>query len=287
SADGLDWSFKLRRGVNWSDGEPFGIDDVMFNLELVFDPKTASPSRGLFVQSDGSLPKYEPEGEDTIRFRLLGPNAECLIAVGGIYLIPKHKWEDVYRRQAFGQALSTGSDPAQMVGLGPYRIVSFAPDQRLVLERNPFFWKVDRNGHRLPFIDRVVFEILPDLNAMVLKFSSSQMDMLYVVPPESVESLKRGEENGDYKVYDLGGSFNTTYLLFNQDTGHGKNGAPFVDPAKLKWFRSPKFRQAISSAIDREGLIRTALDGRGVPIYSFVSPANRVWYSDEIEKYPY
>src|SRR5262249_19064010 len=142
-------------------------------------------------------------------------------------------------------------------------------------------------NRRLPYMDRVVFEIVPDLNTMALKFASGEIDMLYVVPPESVEALKRGEQKGDYKVYDLGGSFNTTYLLFNQDTGRRADGGFRVEPFKLRWFRSAKFRQAISYGIDRQGLIRTALDGRGVAISCFVSPANKIWYTDDTEKYPY
>jgi peptide/nickel transport system substrate-binding protein len=287
STDGLDWSFNLRRGVNWSDGQPFGADDVIFNLDLVFDPRTGSPSRSLFVQSDGSLPKYQKDGDYTVRFHLLEPNAEFLIAIGSVYLIPKHKWDGVYKPEDFARALTTAPDPRDMACLGPYRIVSFTPDERLVLERNPFFWKIDRSSRRLPYIDRVVFEIVPDLNTMALKFGSGEIDALYVVPPESVESLKQGEKTGDYTVHDLGGSLNTTYLMFNQDTGRGANGAFRVEPYKLAWFRNTKFRQAISYGIDRQGMIRTALDGRGVPLYTFVSPANRVWYTDNTEKYPY
>jgi len=287
SADGLDWSFSIRRGINWSDGHPFTADDVIFNLELVFDPKTASPSRSLFVQSDGSLPKYEREGDSEIRFHLLEPNAEFLIAIGSVYLIPKHKWEDAYRRQDFARTLTVETGPREMAGLGPYRVVSFTPDERLVLERNPFFWKIDRQKKRLPYIDRIVFEVVPDINTMALRFAAGEVDMLYLVPPESVESLKRGEQKGDYRVLDVGVSFNTTYLLFNQDTGTGNDGRPRVEPFKLKWFRNKKFRQAISYGVDRGGMIRTALDGRGLPLYSFASPANKTWYTDTTAKYPY
>src|SRR5215470_12103710 len=117
SASGLEWSFQLRRGVNWSDGEPFTASDVLFNIELVFDPKTGSPSRSLFVQSDGSLPAYGSDGDYAVRFHLLEPNAEFLIALGSIYLIPKHKWEGAYRRQDITRALTIGADPQDMVGL--------------------------------------------------------------------------------------------------------------------------------------------------------------------------
>src|SRR5215472_3637345 len=139
SADGLDWTFDLRRGVSWSDGHPFTADDVIFNLGLVLDPRTASPSRILFIQSDGSLPKYEKDGDYTVRFHLLEPNAEFLIAIGSVYLIPKHKWAGASKPEDFVRALTIATAPGDMACLGPYRIVSFTPDKRLVLERNPFF----------------------------------------------------------------------------------------------------------------------------------------------------
>src|SRR5262249_41574312 len=163
-------------------------------------------------------------------------------------------------------------------------------DQSTTLERNPYYWKTDRHGQRLPYLDRVIFGIVPDTASAVLKFQSLDTNVLNDVNPDAVDSLKKDEQHGDlgdFAVYDLGPSFSTSFLVFNQQPGANKEGRPYVDPVKLKWFRNVRFRQAVSFAIDREGIIRTALFGHGSPIYGFDSPANKVWYSDQLPRYPY
>ncbi|HKV42835.1 MAG TPA: ABC transporter substrate-binding protein, partial [Blastocatellia bacterium] len=104
---------------------------------------------------------------------------------------------------------------------------------------------------------------------------------------QGIDELKRYEKKADFTVYDLGPGFDIIYAAFNQDPGKDKNGKPFVDPVKLKWFTNVKFRQAIDYAIDRDALVRTVLNGRGVPVYGFDSPANKTWFTDTVSKYPY
>ncbi|MGH9843729.1 MAG: ABC transporter substrate-binding protein [Blastocatellia bacterium] len=279
--DGLNWTFHLRRGVQWSDGAPFNAGDALFTFQVTCDARIAAAGRDLLAQSDDSCPAIEKLDQYTIRFSLKEPNALFLGAVGGVLLIPRHKWESAYRAGQFNQTMLLNTDPKEIVGLGPYRMQTFVTDQRVVLERNPHYWKVDSAGNRLPYIDRVVFVIVPDVNAEVLKFQQGEIDMLWGISPETVELLKRDEQKGDYKVYDLGPSFNTEFLVFNQDTRRYKN------QVKLKWFREPRFRRAVSYAIDREALARAVFLGYATPIYGYTSPANKLWHSEEIPKYPH
>ncbi len=281
SADGRVWRFRLRRGVAWSDGAPFTVEDVLFTFQVTFDPKIAAAGRDLFMHSDGTYPAVEKAGEDEVVFRLKEPNALFLSAVGATLLIPRHKLEAAYRAGGFNEALQAGAPPAEVVGLGPYRIQSYASDQRIVLERNPHYWKVDGAGRRLPYLDRVVFLIVPDANAATLRFQAGEIDMLWELAPETVDLLRRGEGPGQYTVHDLGASFNTTFLVFNQDTARYRNAA------KLRWFRETRFRQAISYAIDREAIVRTVFLGHAAPLYGFVSPANKQWHTTGIREYPH
>lgn len=287
SPDGLTWTFKLRKGVKWSDGAPFTSDDVIFSYQLTFDPNIRASAASSFEETGGSYPSIEKLDDHTVRFQLKEPNAIFVAAVNSVYIIPKHKLEPVYKSGNFNQALAVNTNPEEMVTIGPYRIKSFTTDQRVELERNPHYWKVDAKGQRLPYIDRVVFLIVPDFNAGALQFSNGETDMIHSLSPESVSMLRAKEQQGDYKVYDLGPSLNINYITFNQDTGRNKQGKPYVDPVKLQWFRNVKFRQAVSYAIDRQGIVRTAFQDLGTPIYSFDSPANKVWYTDNITKYPH
>jgi peptide/nickel transport system substrate-binding protein len=286
--DGLTWTFHLRKGVQWSDGEPFDADDVVFTFDTIFDPNVASSIQSEGVQSDGSNPTIEKLDDYDVRFHLKEVNALFLGFVLDGYLIPRHKWETAYKEGNFKQILLANTKPDVVVGLGPYRLVSFTPDERIVYERNPYYWKVDKDGKRLPYLDRVFFLIVPNNNPWALKMVNGEIDMIQNMQANIVEQVEQGESKGDFKVYDLGPSMDTAYLVFNQDLGKDDNGKPFVDPIKVKWFRETKFRQAVSSAIDREGMIRTVLNGRGIALYGFETPSNKEWYNESTQpKRPY
>jgi peptide/nickel transport system substrate-binding protein len=279
--DGLQWTFNLRKGVMWSDGTPFTADDVVFTFEVNFDRNIAAPGGDLFTQSDGSFPTIQKVDQHTVIFQLKEPNAAFAAAIGSTYLIPKHKWENDYKAGNFRQILTLSTSPQDVVGLGPYRVQSFTTDQRLVLERNPYYWKVDKNQQRLPYIDRVVFVIVPDFNTAALKFQSGELDMVWGISPDNVAAVKSKEQEGDYTIYNLGPAFNTDFIVFNQDLAKYKN------QVKLRWFREQKFRQAVSHAIDRDAIVRTAFQGHGIPLFNFNSPANKVWFTENITTYPY
>jgi peptide/nickel transport system substrate-binding protein len=177
----------------------------------------------------------------------------------------------------------------QHVGLGPYVVKEYVTGQRAVLERNPYFWKVDSKGQRLPYLDRLVFVIAKDFNTIQAKFRAEELDVMSRVRATDYAVVKP-LESPEVKVEEVGTgiSQDTNWLILNQNLGvNPKTGRPHVEPWKVQIFRNQKFRQAVSYAIDREGLIKTVFAGRGVPIYSFVSPENQYWYSDKIMKYPY
>lgn len=287
SPDGLVWTFKLRKGVRWSDGQPFTANDVKFTYDVAFDPNIDNSIKSSFVQSDGSYPVVEVVDDHTLRMTLKEPNALILDNIGSTYLAPRHKWESAWKAGNFNTAIGTDTAPQDVVSLGPYRLKEFTAQQRVVLERNPYYWKVDSKGQRLPYIDRVIVQIVPDLNAMVLQFQAGQTDMMYTVRPEDYDLLKSEEAAKDFTVHDLGSGFNYTYFMVNQNPGKNASGGPAVNPVLLSWFTNPKFRQALSYAIDREGIVKTMYSGRGAPIYSFVVPANKKWYNDGVvTKYP-
>jgi peptide/nickel transport system substrate-binding protein len=287
--DGLVWTIRLRKGVRWSDGHPFTADDVKFTFDVAFDPNVDNSIKSSFEQTDGSLPVVEVVDPHTVRFTLKEPSALFVDNVGSTYLVPKHKWEAEWKAGNFQRTLGIDTKPEDIVSLGPFRVKEFVTQQRVVLERNPYYWKVDTKGQRLPYLDRVIIQIVPDQNAMLLNFQNGTTDMNYAVRPEDVDLLRREEAAKDFKVYDLGPGFNWIYLLVNQHTGKSEtSGKPHVDPTKLTWFRDVRFRQACSYAIDRDSILRTVYQGLGVPVYSFTPPANKVWYDEAaIKKYPF
>jgi peptide/nickel transport system substrate-binding protein len=288
SPDGLVWTIHLRPGVRWSDGQPFTADDVKFTFDVSFDPNVDNSAKSTFVQSDKSYPKVEVVDPLTVKFTLIEPNAIFLDNVGSTYLVARHSLEEAYKSGKIDSAYNVSTPPEQIVGLGPFVVKEYSSQQRCVLERNPYYWKVDSKGQRLPYLDRVIVQIVPDQNTILSTFQSGNADHMFQLRPEDVDLLKREEQAKDYKVYDLGPGFNYTWLVINQNTGKNEAGKPIVDPVKLAWFTNVKFRQAISYAVDREAILKTVYRGQGVPVYSFVMPANKAWYDESaVVKYPH
>ncbi|HWO01546.1 MAG TPA: ABC transporter substrate-binding protein [Blastocatellia bacterium] len=293
SPDVREWTFFLRRGVRWSDGQPFTADDVLFTYDVIRDPRVASPIRDVFVEGtenngNAVYPELEKLDDHTVRFKLHKPNGGFLDQVFNLWLIPRHKWEQEWLAGRFNYVMQLGANPEDVVSLGSFRIKEHVAGQRIVLERNPYFWKVDKKGQRMPYLDRVVFVILKDQNTIPLRFEAGELDILTPrVRAEDYSAVKK-LEGTEVTVTDTGVSLNTTWLAFNQNTGVNPNTSrPFLEPWKQRLFRSKEFRQAISYGIDRQGLANTVFSGRGAPMYSFVSPGDKDWHSEDVMTYPY
>ena len=296
SPDATQWTFYMRRGVRWSDGEPFTAGDVQFTYDVIREEseqrRTDNAIRDVFIEGEDDAgkpiyPEFVKIDDYTVRFNLHKPNGSFLDAIYNLWLIPKHKWEQSFLDGTFREKMKVSDSPDDLVSLGPFRVTEYTTGQRVVLERNPYFWKTDKSGNRLPYLDRIVFVIARNAQTVNAKFQAGELDVTSRVRGEDYEVIRR-MEGPDVHVEDIGVSYDTQFMAFNQNAGvNKKTGKPFVEPWKLRLFTNQKFRQAISYAIDREGLVNTAYAGRAMPIYSFVSPADKVWYSDDIVKYPY
>lgn len=292
SPDARTWTFYLRRGVRWSDGEPFNADDLVFSYNVILDKNVINPARDVFLEGkdengEPMFPELEKLDDYTVRFKLHSPNGSFLDSIYNLWLIPKHKWEQPWRTGRFLSTMTLSEDPSNIVGLGPFRLKEFVSGQRVVLERNPYFWKVDSRGQRLPYLDRMVFVIAKDFNTVQSKFAAGEIDVMPRVRPQDYALIKR-MESPEVRVEDIGVAYDTNWLVFNQNTGTDpKTHKPFVQPWKQKLFGDVRFRQAVSYAIDREALANTVFSGRGVPIYSFVTPGDTTWFSDDVMKYPH
>lgn len=292
SPDAKEWIFHLRRGVHWSDGEPFGADDVVFTYNVIIDKNVDTAARDVFDEGrdesgTAMYPELEKLDDYTLRFKLHRPNGSFLDVMYNLWLIPRHKWEQPWRTGRFADTMGLSENPSAIVGLGPFRVKEYVSGQRVVLERNPYFWKVDSRGQRLPYLDRLVFVIAKDFNTVQSKFQAGEIDVMQRVRPQDYALVKR-MESPDIKVEDIGITYDTNWLALNQNTGTDpKTHKPFVAPWKLKLFGDPKFRQAVSYSINREAIANTIFSARAVPLYSFVTPGDKAWFSDDIMKYAF
>lgn len=287
SPDAKQWTFHLRRGVLWSDGEPFTADDVLFTYDVIRDKNVQTDIRSIFDEGHETFPELKKLDDYTVQFNLHEPKGGFLDMIFNLWLIPKHKWEAAWRAGKFNEQMQVSSDPNDVVCLGPYRIKEYVAGQRVVLERNPYFWKVDKKGQRLPYLDRINFIFARSFDTVLAKFQAGEIDGMSRVLADQFALVKR-MESPDIRVEDIGVTYDTNWMILNQNPGTNKdNGQPFVTAWKLRLFRNQKFRQAISYAIDRESIANTIYSARAEPLFTFVTSGDKYWYTDDIMKYPH
>jgi peptide/nickel transport system substrate-binding protein len=286
-ADNKTYTFHLRKGLRWSDGKPLNADDVVFTWnDVIYNTNIVNVTVDLF-RIDGKDFTVSKVDDYTVKVETPEIYAPFLQFFGAIPILPKHVLESAVKSKQFESAYGISTNPGDLVCNGPYRLKQYKPGQFVMLERNPEFSEVDTKGQRLPYFDNVIYTIVPDMSAMSLRFLRGEADMQEDVRPEEYEKFKEESAKGRFQLLDLGLASQQDCLTFNQNTNLNADGKPIVDPVKLKWFRNTKFRQAISYAIDREAIVKSALGGHGAPRYGFVSEAATMWYNPNIKKYPY
>ncbi|MEE2756671.1 MAG: ABC transporter substrate-binding protein [Myxococcota bacterium] len=291
SEDGLTYIFTLRKGLRWSDGHPITSDDFVFSYRVILDPGIPNSDRDLFRQGTDKQgrPRYpELTKLDALRFqfKLHEPDVLFQNTGGSFAVIPKHVWQASYARGQLLKTMSTSMDLSKLVGSGPFIVREFERDKRVVMVRNAHYWKFDSRGNQLPYLDSVAFRICNDLSSALARFESNEIHV-HDIRAVDYERLKRAEKTTNSTVIDLGPSFNTHYLMFNLGPYHDAQKKPYIDPVKQAWFNSKRFRAAISHAIDRNGIVRNVLSGRGQPLWSYISPANRRWYPTKVKTYEF
>jgi peptide/nickel transport system substrate-binding protein len=279
SRDGRQYTLQLRRDVRFSDGQPFNADDVLFSFQVYLDEKVDSSQRDLLLV--GGRPISVVKVDDySVRFELAQPYAAAERLFDSIAILPRHLLESGYRAGAFSQAWSLSMPANQFAGLGPFRLKEYVAGQRVVLERNPYYWKADRAGIQLPYLNEVTFLFVPSEDAQVIRFQSGDTDVLSRFGAENFDLLQKQQSQKGYHLDDLGAGLEYNFLFFNlNDPG------PTVPPEiakKQAWFQDLRFRQAVSAAMDREGIVRLVYSGRATPLWDQVTPGNKLWLDENI-----
>ncbi len=272
SEDGKVWTFYLRQDVRWSDGKPFTADDVVFTFnEVYYNDSIPSSTRDILTVG-GKRIKVEKVDTYTVRFTLPQPFAPFLSALSAD-ILPKHKLEKFVKEGTFNTAWNVNTDPKEIVGTGPWVIKEYVKGQRVVYERNPYYYERDEEGNRLPYIHRKVGIIVSDPDTALLKFKSKEVHYIGL-RPQDIQQVA-GIEDPFLKVYDLGSTPSTTFLVFNQ------NPEADIPEYKVRWFQNRLFRIAISHAIDREGICSLVYNGLARPLYTPITEANRPYFDEE------
>lgn len=283
SADGRRYTLQLRRGLRFSDGHPLDADDVLFTFQVYLDEAVHSPNRDLLIV--GGKPIAVKKVDDyRLQFELAQPYAAAERLFDSLAILPRHQLEAAYREGKFAQAWGLSTPPGAIAGVGPFRLKEYVPGQRLVLERNPYYWKEDEKGNRLPYCDELIFLFVPSEDAQVIRFQSGESDVLSRFSAANFAVLATQQQARGYQLYDLGPGLEYNFLFFNlNDPGSSANSQL---SQKQAWFQDVKFRQAVSAAIDRDAIVRLVYQHRGTPLWVPVSPGNKLWEDSAIPRPP-
>jgi len=221
------WTFKLRPGVKWHNGDPFTSADARFSLERTYDPNVKTMVSTVFTTID----RIETPDAATLVIHTKKPDPllPARLAFYGGQIVPKKYLEQV-GNEAFN---------AKPIGTGPIRLASWTKDDRCVLEANPDYWsgKID--------VDRVVFRPIPENAARVAALLKGEIDAMVLLTPDHWDRV-----NQNATTRGVGALYAGLYVL--------------AVNSKVKPLDNPLVKQAMSLAIDREAIVKELWRGRGI-----------------------
>jgi peptide/nickel transport system substrate-binding protein len=271
SADGLRYDIELRQGLRFSDGQPFDADDVLFTFRVVLDEAVNAPQRSLWI-FDGKPVTVKKLSPTRVVFDLPRVNAVGDRMFDSVPILPRHLLEKPYREGKFRDTWGLRTPAAQIAGLGPFRLKEFVPGQRVVLERNPYYWKKDSAGNRLPYVNELAYTFAASEDMQVMRFQSGESDVISRVAPKDAAVLERDAVRRGFGMEDAGPGFEYSLLFFNlNDTA----------PPRAAW-RKVGFRKAVAAAVDRAAIAKLVYAGHATPLATPVAAGNRLWINGKL-----
>ena len=284
SDNGLNYIVNLRKGIKWSDGKPITADDVVFTWRDIIFAGLGNTSTRDSVIIDGKLPTIEKIDDYTVKFTTPKPFAP-FIRVLSTPIAPKHIFENAVKKgnEYFDGYLSTNTKPEDFVISGAFKLKEYVPAQRVVYERNPNYYVINKNNEKLPYLDRLVYLIVGDLNNEVLKFEAKELDTISL-QGSKVARYKAQEAYSDFTLHNLGPDTGTMYLALNLNDRKNDKGKFYVDPKKQAWFQDRNFRKAVDLAVDRKNIVLNIANGIGAPLFTAES-LNSIFLNKDLKSY--
>ena len=299
-AEATTFTFHLRQGLKWSDGELFTADDIVFACDDFYFDKDVNPQAPTWLIVAGKPGKVEKVDDLTVRFTFAATNGlflENIAQPAGESLTnrPRHYLEQFHKKynpeveklakeqnfpewSEFFLAMSSAYEHLGLPRLTPWVVKSpLGKGTRMVAERNPYYWKTDTDGSQLPYLDRVVYEVITEEETMVLKVTSGELDMhdRHIMNPQNKPVLARGREKGGYHFVDeVGSSMNSMMIALN---------LTHKDRALREVFQNKDFRIGLSHAINRDELVKAVFQRQGEPWQAAPRPESE-YYDEEMAK---
>ncbi len=286
--DATEFTFNLREGMKWSDGEPFNADDILFNVNdlLLNDDYAPTPTR---YMAGGEPLSVEKVDDTTVKFKFAAPYGDFLAELASPLgqhpvMYAEHyckqfhpsyakdidaviaengagDWRNLFQQKCGDIEIPSRWGNADRPTLDPWVVTEpyVGAATRVVMDRNPYFWQVDPDGNQLPYIDRLVAPIAQDAESLILQIIGGNIDfaLRHVDAPANRPVLAENREKGDYHFFEAS-SVGGSNMVINLNLT-SKN------PALRELFNKKDFRVALSLGMNRPEIIETVLFGQGQP----------------------
>lgn len=240
SDDATVWTFHLRDGVTWHDGEPLTADDVKFSFEMHAHPDNIAAATVDSLEFAQQVDTVEVLDPLTVRMTLKRPVVDFLLSATFVTIMAQHVLGDVNPADLLAHPASTGADPAFVVFTGPFKFQEYVQNNQMTLVRNDAYW----NG--APLLDEWIVKEVADPSAQVVQLQTGELDFVPRIDPASASQF----EGSDVEIAEVPlTSFNMYYYQ--------------LDPEKSPFFQDKRVRQALLFAIDREALREAVYFGFG------------------------
>ena len=227
SEDGLTWTFSLRKGVMFHNGEEMTSEDVKFTFDRLSDPDLGAATASLYSNIDS----ISAPNEHSVVFTLKQTNPDFLSKLG--------------EYQAIITWSGTEDFNTEHIGTGKFMIDTYLPEDRITFKRNPDYWRTDADGNQLPYLDGIDYLFLPEPSSQVEALRGGQVDYLIYLPSEYVQSV---EDDPDLVVYQKPSNFHYAIRM----------------RCDRKPFDDVRVRQAFRAAVDRQAILDGSFEGLGV-----------------------
>lgn len=284
AADSKTITFHLRHDVKWFDGQPVTAHDVLFTLNVIYDPKVPNSIRPA-ITIDKQRIEAEAPDDYTVVMHLPKPFAPLLYSIG-IPVMPAHILEGEWKNGNYNHMWGINTAPDKLIGDGPYKMARYAQSQVVNYLRNDDFWMKDEHGGQLPRLHGQNVTIVQDPNAAYLRYLSGQIDV-YAPRTEEVFPLEQKEKNHelDITVQKMGVDTGSLFFSFNRNPRHFVKGA--VTNPKMNWFTDLKFLQAMAHMIDKKAMTDLVFHGLAEPAVADISPENKIFHNPNLKDYDY
>ncbi len=283
SEDGKEFTFYIREGHKWSDGEPFTADDIVFWYEDIVLNDELTPGKPAWMKSGGQLGVVEKVDDYTVKFKFAQPHGLLLAFMayvwggGGGLGYPAHYLKQFHAKyadkdeldklvkdggyenwaQLFNAKLVYAENP-DLPTLRAWKVKEKGPP--LILERNPYYYKLDPEGNQLPYIDQIRLNFVEDKQMITMKTVAGELScQSRNLSFSDYPLFMQNREKGDYRVIKKIAEHPMAFTIFPNQNLVG-------DDVMLSLIQDIRFRKALNLAIDRDELNELIYLGERLPV---------------------